>query len=84
MSPELSTDMKGKTGSFEEAVARAEKLSREAARLRDIVAGIDKKLANENFLSRAPAEIVERERHKKESCLETLAKVESNMARLSV
>ena len=60
-----------------------EKLRREASRLRDIVAGIDKKMENENFLSRAPAEIVERERQKKESCLETLAKVESNMARLS-
>jgi len=61
-----------------------EKLRKEAERLRKMAAGIEKKLANENFLSRAPAEIVERERQKKESCLETLDRVESNMAQLSV
>jgi len=60
-----------------------EKLLKEAERLRNMVAVIEKKLANENFLSRAPAEVVEKERQKKQSCLETLARVESNMAQLS-
>lgn len=60
-----------------------EKLLKEAERLRNMVAVIEKKLANENFLSRAPAEVVEKERQKKQSCLETLDRVESNMAQLS-
>ena len=60
-----------------------EKLLKEAERLRNMVVVIEKKLANENFLSRAPAEVVEKERQKKQSCLETLARVESNMAQLS-
>jgi len=61
-----------------------EKLCKEADRLRTLAAGIEKKLANEKFVSRAPAEIVERERQKKQSCLETLARVERNIAQLAI
>jgi valyl-tRNA synthetase len=40
------------------------RLGQEIERLRTVVAGQEKKLANEQFVSRAPAEIVQKERDK--------------------
>jgi valyl-tRNA synthetase len=40
------------------------RLSQEAARLTDLVSAQERKLANEQFVSRAPAEIVQKERDK--------------------
>jgi valyl-tRNA synthetase len=40
------------------------RLEKEIARLEGLVNGVNKKLANENFVKRAPAEVVERERMK--------------------
>ena len=59
-----------------------EKLEKEAARLRDQLSQLEQKLANENFTGRAPAEVVEKQRQRKDSCVETLAKVEKNLAQL--
>lgn len=59
------------------------KLGREADRLKGLLGGIEKKLANENFVSRAPEEVVSKEREKLEMMRETLAKVENNIAQLA-
>ncbi|MBW7997307.1 MAG: valine--tRNA ligase [Candidatus Glassbacteria bacterium] len=60
-----------------------EKLAREADKLRGLLTGIEKKLANGNFVSRAPAEVVEKEREKQETMRETLDKVEKNIEQLA-
>ena len=48
-----------------------------------MLSGIEQKLANDNFVSRAPAEVVEKEREKQETMHETLAKVEKNIEQLA-
>ena len=44
---------------------------------------MEKKLANESFVARAPAEVVEKEKNKKQSYKETLEKVEKNLAQFA-
>jgi valyl-tRNA synthetase len=61
-----------------------DKLGREANKLSSLLIGIEKKLANESFVSRAPAEVVKKEREKLGTLRETLAKVEKNIAQLAV
>jgi valyl-tRNA synthetase len=48
-----------------------------------MVEQIEKKLANEDFLKRAPVEVVDKERRKKENFLETLARLDKNLAQIS-
>ncbi|NOZ56661.1 MAG: hypothetical protein GXO73_07725, partial [Calditrichaeota bacterium] len=43
---------------------------------------LNKKLANVNFISKAPKEVVERERQKKAQYEEKLEKLEANLASL--
>ncbi len=61
-----------------------EKLGREANKLRTLLGGITKKLANDNFVRRAPAEVVLKEREKLGTLRQSLAKVEKNIAQLAV
>ena len=44
------------------------RVAREMDRLASLMKGIERKLANENFLTRAPEAVVERERQKLASC----------------
>ena len=44
------------------------RVAREIDRLASRMKGLEAKLANENFLTRAPEEVVEREREKLASC----------------
>ena len=59
------------------------RLAKEAGRLSAAVEQLDKKLANSGFVERAPQEVVQRERQKRESYLESLEKVEKNLVQLS-
>ena len=59
------------------------KLDKEADRLRGMLNGLDKKLANQQFLSNAPQDVVDKERQKRQSFGETLEKIEKNIAQLS-
>ena len=60
-----------------------ERLEREARRLEGRLRGIRAKLANENFLTRAPAAVVQRERAKRESCTVQLAKLQEKLTSLA-
>ena len=58
------------------------RLAKENDRLTNLVAGTEKKLANENFVQRAKPEVVDREREKLESLRADLAKVTAALADL--
>ncbi|MCU0453135.1 MAG: valine--tRNA ligase [Bacteroidetes bacterium] len=62
--------------------AERARVEKEIARLRGLADGIAKKLENESFVQRAPKEIVEKEREKRASVLENIAKLEENLASL--
>jgi valyl-tRNA synthetase len=55
------------------------RLRDEIARLAGLLEGTEKKLANESFVSRAPAEVVERERDKAHGQREQLAKLQAKL-----
>lgn len=54
------------------------RLEKEIARLKGVISGIESKLNNEQFIKRAPAQVIERERVKLDSMRLTLAKLEEN------
>jgi valyl-tRNA synthetase len=58
------------------------RLRDEAARLEGLAAGTEKKLANEAFVARAPAEVVEREREKLGGYREQVEKLRAKLAAL--
>lgn len=58
------------------------RLTREEDKLVGEIARIDKKLGNEQFVAKAPEEVVEEERAKREGYVERLAKVREALARL--
>lgn len=58
------------------------RLSKEIERRNSFIAGLDRKLQNEGFLSKAPAEVVQLERTKLESARGELKKLLSNMEAL--
>lgn len=62
--------------------AERARLSKEADKLDGEIARIDKKLGNEQFVARAPEEVVEEERAKREGYQERLAKVREALDRL--
>ncbi len=62
--------------------AERERLGKRIAKERQFLAGLEKKLSNEGFTSKAPAEVVERERARAEETRETLAALEKNLADL--
>lgn len=59
------------------------RLSKEIDRLTSQIQGIEKKLQNVDFLARAPHEVVEKEKSKRDTFETTLAKLKSNLALLN-
>jgi valyl-tRNA synthetase len=59
-----------------------ERLAKELDKVRGQIGQIDKKLANEKFVSRAPAEVVEAERERKADAEQTGARLEAALERL--
>jgi valyl-tRNA synthetase len=62
--------------------AERARLAKEIARERKDVAAIDAKLANADFVARAPEEVVEENRERRAAALERIAKMEAALARL--
>lgn len=58
------------------------RLQKEITKLENALAGIEKKLSNEKFLSNAAPEVVENEKMKKESWEENLKKLKNNLNNL--
>ncbi len=58
------------------------RLDKEIARLEGLLTGVTKKLSNENFVNRAPAEVVEREKKKQKDWSEALEKIKAMRADL--
>ncbi len=63
--------------------AERQRLSREKARLADDVAKVDAKLGNPQFVARAPEEIIEEQKERREEALARLAKVDEALAALA-
>ncbi|HQO09493.1 MAG TPA: valine--tRNA ligase [Clostridiales bacterium] len=59
--------------------AEKEKIEKEIARLEAINAGINAKLSNEQFVSRAPDAVLAKEREKLSNNIESIAKLKSNI-----
>jgi valyl-tRNA synthetase len=68
------------TGIVDIAAERA-RLAKEIAKERKDVAGIDAKLGNPDFIARAPEEVVEENRDRREAATERIAKMEAALAR---
>jgi valyl-tRNA synthetase len=63
--------------------AELKRLQKEAQRISSLLEAIRKKLSNEQFVRKAPREVVARERSKEEELSQQLAKLEQNMRMLS-
>ena len=61
--------------------AERARLAREIAAQRKEVAGVDAKLANADFVARAPEEVVEENRERRDAALARIAKIEAALAR---
>ena len=59
-----------------------EKLIKERTRIENNIAGIEKKLANEGFVAKAPAEVIAYEHEKLASMKSSLEKIKSNLESL--
>jgi len=55
------------------------RLEKEITRLKDFLVGVDRKLANEDFLRKAPPSIVQKEKTKKEDYQKLIEKLEKNL-----
>jgi valyl-tRNA synthetase len=55
------------------------KLENEITRLKELLAGVNRKLANEDFLKKAPPSIVQKEKAKKEDYQKLIEKLEKNL-----
>jgi len=64
--------------------AERARLAKERAKLDDEVGRIDSKLANEAFVARAPEEVVEAEREKRQGYLDRREKIDEALARLQL
>ena len=63
--------------------AEKARLEKEIARERQEIAKVDAKFANADFVARAPEEIVEENRERREASLSRIAKMDAALARLS-
>lgn len=63
--------------------AELARLDKEIERRRQDVARVEKKLANENFTAKAPAEVVDKERAKRDESLAALGKLEAQRAEIA-
>jgi len=59
------------------------RLQKERNRLEKLVAGLSRKLENQDFIARAPQEVVDREKQKKHDFEQALTKITENLAQLS-
>ncbi|MGD0722985.1 MAG: valine--tRNA ligase [Roseiarcus sp.] len=69
-------------GDLVDLPAERARLAKEVARERKDVAAIEAKLANPDFIARAPEEVVEENRERREAAFERIAKLEAAQARL--
>jgi valyl-tRNA synthetase len=69
-------------GGVIDLAAERDRIQKEITRVRGMLDGIQRKLANESFVSKAPADVVEKEREKLESFRVNLEKLEQNLAKL--
>jgi len=60
-----------------------QRLQKEITRLEGSLAGIEKKLSNEKFVSAAPADVVEKERTKQRDWQENLRKLKEILSSLN-
>lgn len=63
--------------------AEAERLRRNIAKFNNDISSIDRKLANTNFIERAPSHVVDQQREKRIEIAESRARTEAALARLS-
>jgi valyl-tRNA synthetase len=63
--------------------AERQRLEKEAQHIGGVLRGIEQKLSNEQFVRKAPKEVVKRERVKKEELQQKLAKLEENLKQIS-
>jgi valyl-tRNA synthetase len=69
-------------GAIDVAAEKA-RLSKEISRLDGEITRFDRKLANEKFVAKAPAEVVETERERRAEALQARAKLEEAAQRLA-
>jgi valyl-tRNA synthetase len=69
-------------GSLIDVEAEIEKQEKELQHLEGFLAGIKKKLANENFVAHAPEAVVARERKKQSDSEEKIAALKESLAAL--
>ena len=63
--------------------AESSRLRKEIEKLQGVVQGLERKLDNEAFLSRAPAAVVEKERLRRQECRASLAKLSASLEMLN-
>ncbi|MEE2658058.1 MAG: valine--tRNA ligase [Candidatus Latescibacterota bacterium] len=63
--------------------AESQRLRREIDKLRGLVSGLEKKLGNERFLERAPADVVKKEHERQEEYRASLGKLEASLEMLT-
>ena len=69
-------------GDLIDVKAEIEKAEKELQHLEGFLAGVNKKLSNENFVSHAPEAVVARERKKKSDAEEKIAALKSSIEEL--
>jgi len=69
-------------GDFVDEGKEKEKLENELARLEEFLVGVQKKLSNDNFVARAPKEILEKEQGKKKDLLIKIENTKTALAEL--
>ncbi|MBN1397222.1 MAG: valine--tRNA ligase, partial [Bacteroidetes bacterium] len=62
--------------------AERKRLEKEIARLQGLVDGIERKLANANFVEKAPKDVVEKEREKQKNIKMNMEKLKANLEQL--